>query len=327
MLRPYPTAPLRKQSRTRGRKKGKCSTITDTLEKDELMKAEEERNNKSKKKGAKAKIITTAKKKHCSSDSDTDGNISLRDESPPPRDLKEYFSQIEQELDPSDVEEKKDSEEDNSTCVACSGEYRLSKEEFIQCLLCNQWAHKSYVVEVTTRWRTLRERYTKEMRLHDYQTQSGNGQEDAADLQWEWYEAMGFLFSHVKSRKTTGSLVTTREESWGSEVIEYETVESIPSTTSASSRLDEDKVPTPTNNRKRRLGGDSGGSTPRRNKRYEDIDHEVLKTLKDMESHRQEDEDDHFGKVMAAELRKIEDPRTKQIRKARIYMVATGIEF
>ncbi|KAK4887357.1 hypothetical protein RN001_003628 [Aquatica leii] len=105
----------------------------DTPEKDELMKAEEERNNKSKKKGAKAKIVTTAKKKQCSSDSDTDGNISLHDESPPPRDLKEYFSQIEQELDPSDVEEKKNSKEDNSTCVACSGEYRPSKEEFIQC--------------------------------------------------------------------------------------------------------------------------------------------------------------------------------------------------
>ncbi|KAG5869500.1 hypothetical protein JTB14_005012 [Gonioctena quinquepunctata] len=107
------------------------------------MKAEEERNNKSKKKGAKSKIVTTAKKKHCSSDSDTDGNISLHDESPPPRYLKEYLSQIEQELDPSNVEKKKDSEEDNSTCVVCSGEYRLSKEEFIQCRLCNQWAHKS----------------------------------------------------------------------------------------------------------------------------------------------------------------------------------------
>ncbi|KAK4882330.1 hypothetical protein RN001_005649 [Aquatica leii] len=115
---------------------------------------------------------------------------------------------------------------------------------------------------------------------------------------------MGFLFSHVKSRKTTGSLVTTREESWGSEVIDAN------------------------NNRKRRLGGGSGESTPRKNKRYEEyIDREVPKTLKEMESHRQEDEDDHFGKVVAAELLKIEDPRTKQIRKARIYMVATGIEF
>ncbi|KAG5873232.1 hypothetical protein JTB14_033219 [Gonioctena quinquepunctata] len=143
MLRPYPTAPLRKQSRTRGRKKGKCSIITDTPEKDELMKSKEERHNKSRKKGAKAKIVTTAKEKHCSSDSDTDGNISLHDESPPPRNLKEYLSQIEQELDPSNVEEKKYSEEDNSTCVTCSGEYRLSKEEFIQCRWCNQWAHES----------------------------------------------------------------------------------------------------------------------------------------------------------------------------------------
>ncbi|XP_056630336.1 uncharacterized protein LOC130440950 [Diorhabda sublineata] len=110
MLRPYPTAPLRNQTRTRGR-----SIITDTPEKDEIMKAEEEGNDKSKKKGAKAKIVKTAKKKHCSSDSDTDGNISLHDESPPPRDLEEYLSQIEQELDPSIVEEKKDSEEDDST--------------------------------------------------------------------------------------------------------------------------------------------------------------------------------------------------------------------
>lgn len=46
MLRPYPKAPLRKQSGTRGRKKGKCSIITDTPEKDELMKAEEEKKIK-----------------------------------------------------------------------------------------------------------------------------------------------------------------------------------------------------------------------------------------------------------------------------------------
>lgn len=34
MLRPYPTAPLRKKTRTGGRKKGKCSIITDTPEKE-----------------------------------------------------------------------------------------------------------------------------------------------------------------------------------------------------------------------------------------------------------------------------------------------------
>lgn len=66
MLRPYPTAPLRKKSRTGGRKKGKCSIITDTPEKDELMKANEERNNKSKKKGAKTKKVAKDEKKNVS---------------------------------------------------------------------------------------------------------------------------------------------------------------------------------------------------------------------------------------------------------------------
>ncbi|KAK4883801.1 hypothetical protein RN001_000072 [Aquatica leii] len=131
MLRPYP---LRKQSRTRGRKKGKCSIITDTPEKHELMKAKQERNNKM---------------------TDTDENISLHDESPPPRHLKEYFSQIEQELDPSDVEEKKDSEEDNSTCVACSGEFRLSKEEFIQCHEFKQTKRRNYECEGNTEDKSL----------------------------------------------------------------------------------------------------------------------------------------------------------------------------
>lgn len=89
------------------------------------------------------KKLRKLKKKRFSSDSDTDGHISLHDESPPLRNLKEYLSQLEQEYDSSNGEEKKDSEEDNSTCVACGKEYRLSNEEFVQCRLCAKWAHES----------------------------------------------------------------------------------------------------------------------------------------------------------------------------------------
>lgn len=132
MLRPYPIASLRTKSKPGGRKKGKCSIITDTPEKDELMKTEEKRKIL-KRKFTKNKNVSKAAKKKCTSDSDTDTQISLHDESPPPQDLKEYLNQLEQEKN----------EETDSTCIVCGGEYLLSKEEFIQCRLCNKWAHES----------------------------------------------------------------------------------------------------------------------------------------------------------------------------------------
>ncbi|KAJ8960158.1 hypothetical protein NQ318_003879 [Aromia moschata] len=74
MVRPFPTAPPRKKNKTCGRKKGKCSVITDTPEKDELMKAEVDRK-RGKKRDVKNKKNSKTAKKQCTSDSDSDTQI------------------------------------------------------------------------------------------------------------------------------------------------------------------------------------------------------------------------------------------------------------
>ncbi|KAJ8937926.1 hypothetical protein NQ318_005533 [Aromia moschata] len=130
MVRPFPTAPPRKKKKTCGRKKGKCSVITDTPEKDELMKAEVDRKRGKKRDVKNKKNLKTAKKQ-CTSDSESDTQISLHDESPPPRDLEEYLTQLEQEHGSENEEDKGNcKKDDNSTCTICDGKYRLkSKSE------------------------------------------------------------------------------------------------------------------------------------------------------------------------------------------------------
>ncbi|KAJ8939475.1 hypothetical protein NQ318_022529 [Aromia moschata] len=145
--------PHEKKNKTCGRKKGKCSVITDTPEKDELMKAEVDRK-RGKKRDVKNKKNSKTAKKQCTSDSDSDTQISLHDESPPPppRDLEEYLTQLEQEHGSENEEDKENcKKDDNSTCTICDGKYRLSKEEFIQCRICNKWAHES----CGCRWHTV----------------------------------------------------------------------------------------------------------------------------------------------------------------------------
>ncbi|KAK9679085.1 Alcohol dehydrogenase transcription factor Myb/SANT-like [Popillia japonica] len=65
--------------------------------------------------------------------------------------------------------------------------------------------------EVKTRWRTLRERFVKEDKLHEGNTSSGQSQEDML-LKWKWYDSMAFLRVHIKPRKTWESSVAARTE-------------------------------------------------------------------------------------------------------------------
>ncbi|KAG5891575.1 hypothetical protein JTB14_015841 [Gonioctena quinquepunctata] len=114
------------------RKKGKSAIITDTPEKDDLMKAyeEEAKKQKTNESSEKAKLLAKKTKKNIKSpkvsrydyDSDTDmySEISLHDESPTTANLEEFYDEM--------VQENKD----DSVCPICQGEYQDSKEEWLQ---------------------------------------------------------------------------------------------------------------------------------------------------------------------------------------------------
>lgn len=152
VLRPYPKAMPRKSVQV-NRKKGKSAVITDTPEKDELMKAFKEKAKKLKtnKGSQKAKVSAKKTKMNLKSpkvartdyDSDTDisSEISLHDESPTPANLEEFCEEMEQKNKDDSCDGE--GEKENSVCPICHGEYQNSKEEWLQCKLCTKWAHKS----------------------------------------------------------------------------------------------------------------------------------------------------------------------------------------
>ena len=72
------------------------------------------------------------------SDSDTDTQVSIHNESPSPQNFQQYLAQLAQEKDPSPNEAG-----DNTACIICGGKYHLSKEKWLRCRLCQKWAHKS----------------------------------------------------------------------------------------------------------------------------------------------------------------------------------------
>ncbi|KAL1489086.1 hypothetical protein ABEB36_014031 [Hypothenemus hampei] len=59
--------------------------------------------------------------------------------------------------------------------------------------------------ELKTRWKTLRERYLKELK----ESQSKSGQSAAEPPSWEWFESMQFLQPFIKPRKSQSSTIET----------------------------------------------------------------------------------------------------------------------
>lgn len=182
------------------------------------------------------------------------------------------------------------------------------------------------VEEVKTRWRTLRERYVRESRIHETNTRSGQSQEDPGML-WEWYSNLSFLSKHIKPRKTTTNLLSddysneSEIETITVQALESDnsiTVSSPPVTKSCTQK--KQSVDTPvTSTRKRKPNWTAA-----------DIDGEVLNTLKEIENCNKnvpiEDEDAVFCKAVAFELRKITDVTEKQQRKAKIFLTAVGLD-
>ncbi|XP_031329441.1 uncharacterized protein LOC116176540 [Photinus pyralis] len=135
---------------------------------------------------------------------------------------------------------------------------------------------------------------------------------------------MAFLSDHVKQRKTTNSSLTkvsnnnngteegTDAELAGNKEDENEDRSLLPPCSSLSG--ENHQTPRASMKRKQCQGKDSS------------IELEMLKTLKDLDKPQQDDEDDIFCKAVACELRKVNDTQEKQKRKAKIYLIATGIE-
>lgn len=164
--------------------------------------------------------------------------------------------------------------------------------------------------ELKTRWRTLRERFVKEMKYHESCTgNNGESQEDES-TKWKWYDSMLFLIDHIRTRKTRDSKTVAQRIVPDMDVAlsQFKGKSEDTGTESASSST----TATP---------------TPKRKKYQQDgsIPLEMLRRLKAIERPQQSDEDDIFCKAVACELRKITDQREKQRRKAKIYLIATGL--
>ncbi|KAF5303412.1 hypothetical protein FQR65_LT18994 [Abscondita terminalis] len=173
------------------------------------------------------------------------------------------------------------------------------------------------VEEIQTRWRTLRERFSKEIKIA---TGKSGASTDECISQWEWFSNMQFLTPHIKPRKTSESkLAASRsaEENEGNvsindlEFISMEhssqvnLIEQQDEDTSSSTRSIEN-----TNKRKRAANTNVSSN----------IDMEILRTLREIDSKR-EDEDDTFGKAIASELRKISDPEEKKNGRQKYFLL------
>ncbi|KAK9738959.1 Alcohol dehydrogenase transcription factor Myb/SANT-like [Popillia japonica] len=175
--------------------------------------------------------------------------------------------------------------------------------------------------EVKTRWRTLRERFVKEDKIHEGNNTSGQSQEDML-LKWEWYDSMAFLRVHIKPRKTWESSVAARTneaDTITTSVVQFteepdcevdQLLNSTPSTSSPN--MYTTMAETPTQSRKRKRHTD-----------LSTIDEQILNVLKEMDTNKQtvEDEDDIFCKSLACELRKVSGSKEKQKRKAELYLI------
>ncbi|CAH0562911.1 unnamed protein product [Brassicogethes aeneus] len=182
--------------------------------------------------------------------------------------------------------------------------------------------------EVKTRWRTLRERYSKELR--ECKPRSGQA---AAEFEssWEYFQAMGFLKNHMMFRKTLSMLKVQAGES------SFSCLKNKRKSTPNTEELSKDEEleefqcdvdsgwisqagPSRTHTPSLSLSVESGSSqsqiqrgescstpsqTPsfkrgnRKRSAVDPIDREILNSLKNLEK---DDADDAFGKVVACEL-------------------------
>jgi hypothetical protein len=217
------------------------------------------------------------------------------------------------------------------------------------------------------RWRSLRERYSKELRNTIKETRSGKPIFEESS--WEWFNYMNFLSDIVKPRKTAASNITLqiREDycspsnncytssffdsnseyteqvsphtprNLESQEDEYDLEEtSVPEKTfHVSTPPTVSRATTPKAGTSQKRKGDPLEKTVQNSKKIKnkdcltnnEIDLRLVKILEKSESNNcVEDEDDVFCKALAFELRKIKDEKEKQRRKAKLYLVATGLE-
>lgn len=147
VIRPYSKASPRKNIRRGGARKGKSSIITDTPEKDELIRISDEKNNKKKPKGKQTPGIPTKGKK-LQQNTDKSKNVRKtkvfnKEKSTKERDRSDSESTDTQISIHDDSSEDLEDIIDNEVCHVCSGRYNVSFEEWIQCKVCRKWSHES----------------------------------------------------------------------------------------------------------------------------------------------------------------------------------------
>lgn len=162
-IKPFPkTGP--KKLRKGGPRKGKTTVITDTPEKDRLLEEQAVKTKQSPRQisAATAKRLKTLQDKSTSEESDS--QLSLHDsssdgifwhESSDDEDSQKYDPRIKEtkiiKTNTQTTKDKKTKEgsnqEESWTCAFCKGEYNRSHTDWLQCFICNKWAHQSCGLE------------------------------------------------------------------------------------------------------------------------------------------------------------------------------------
>lgn len=139
-IRPYPKAGPKNIVR-RGPRKCKTTIITDTPEKDRLLRESTSIKRKQ-------RAIPTATKKRIaplqmSSSDEISDNMSLHDSSDDDLPPNYYFPmKTNTKVSLGQTNEETDNTE-QSECVVCKGKYDCSNTDWIQCYICKKWAHET----------------------------------------------------------------------------------------------------------------------------------------------------------------------------------------
>lgn len=133
---------------------------------------------------------------------------------------------------------------------------------------------------LTTRWRSLRDRYVKELKIADLNHRSGAEANDADDS-WEFMEHMAFLKEHVAKRKTTSNY----DGPSSSQQTDFHNL--------VEEHLDEESEGTP-----------SRTPTSSRKRKADDVDDKMSALLEKYIENASNEKHSVFGKLVACELSK-----------------------
>uniref|UniRef100_A0A1Y1L6N2 MADF domain-containing protein n=1 Tax=Photinus pyralis TaxID=7054 RepID=A0A1Y1L6N2_PHOPY len=175
---------------------------------------------------------------------------------------------------------------------------------------------KNTVGEVQNRWLRIRQRYSKERKLREREGRSG--MPAAKRKKWLLFDLLCFLEENVVKRRTTGYT----SKAVGQQVIEWVEVEDLHDQTSLSNSSEDSGPSTDRSLSSPTACYTSQTFTRKRASGKDPIDDAIsqisaaIQTMRDQVTTRRETEDDAaiFGRLVAAELRKLSEPKAKKIK-------------